>query len=96
MQNLAETLSEGLAEDLAKPEPAMPRIRPVEATKEENQIAALFRAGEHILRDRRHKLAQLEQSYRQRLIDIEVEHSREVAQLRAEIALLSNRLGFGP
>ena len=74
MQNLADTLADDIAEELAKPEPQCRASARSKATKEENQIAALFRAGEHILRDRRHKLAQLEQSYRQRLIDVEVEH----------------------
>ena len=99
MQNLADTLADDIAEELAKPEPVpfrdastanpQQRIRPVEAanTNKSDQIAALFRAAEHVLRERREKLAKMEQSYHQLRLDIE--------RTRSEIAMLSSRMGYG-
>ena len=91
MQGLNEALAENLeqADLTAKAEPWVRPGQPANSDRQdEDQIAALLRAGDHILRTRREKLEQMEQTYHQLMLDI--------PRLRAEIALLCSRMGYGP
>lgn len=92
---LADTLEQADLTPKAEPAtkdhlgtPATPRFRPADAANSDDQLAALLRAGDHILRARREKLEQMEQTYHQLMLDI--------PRLRAEIALLCSRMGYGP
>ena len=63
-----QALSDALEQELAKRDTNLPKFRPAEvaastsSADKEDQLAALFRAGETLLRQRRQRLAQLQQS----------------------------------
>ncbi len=92
MQNTQNTLAESVEKELERSF----KLRPVVDDKKEDPIAALMRAGDHLLRVRREHLALMEFEHRQKIRDIEIEHEKAVASLKAEIAVLAGRMGFEP
>lgn len=88
-QNFAREIEEALDKDL-------PKLKPHAVQGREDPMAVFMRAGDHLLREKREKLAQLEFEHLQKQRNLALEHDRATAALRAEIATLAQRMGFVP
>ncbi len=93
METDMQALNEALAESLVNTEAERTvRFRPVERTPD--AMAAFMRAGDMLVQQRRERLAQMEFEHHQKIRNLQVEHEKAVAPLKAEIAVLAGRMGF--